>query len=208
MCKYGLHASVKAIDALGYAPGLHCECVELSRRILDGKDKLCAETRHALWVVDATRPVLLWDAWCSARALHRAGVTDERCWAAVRATISVAREWPHVKQATRVYAAAARASAAAAVGLYAARAATASAAAGLYAARGAAAAAAAAAAAIAGLYAARAATDAAATAAATASAADSFRAATAAAAERELQNRVLERMLRWQYRRERGESHP
>ena len=48
MCKNGLHASKKAIDALYYAPGPIVYRVELSGEIKKGEDKLVAQKRTYL----------------------------------------------------------------------------------------------------------------------------------------------------------------
>jgi len=45
LCQRGLHASVKAFDALSYAPGNIVWRVRLGGEILEGDDKLCARER-------------------------------------------------------------------------------------------------------------------------------------------------------------------
>ena len=52
LCKRGLHGSVNILDALNYAPGPMLWRVEISGEILEEKDKLCGETRKALWGFD------------------------------------------------------------------------------------------------------------------------------------------------------------
>jgi hypothetical protein len=58
MCKWGLHASPRAIDALGYAPGPVACYVRLSGEVLEPTaehpDKMCATERTVLAMVDAT----------------------------------------------------------------------------------------------------------------------------------------------------------
>lgn len=54
LCKYGLHASIRALDALGYAPGPIICRVELGGRILTSSDKVCASERTVIAMVDAT----------------------------------------------------------------------------------------------------------------------------------------------------------
>jgi len=54
LCSYGLHASIKPLDALTYAPGSVLTKCELSGKILESGDKLCAEKRKVLWVFDAS----------------------------------------------------------------------------------------------------------------------------------------------------------
>jgi hypothetical protein len=61
MCKQGLHASPRATDALGYAPGPVACYVRLSGEVLEPTaehpDKMCATERTVLAMVDAT-PIL------------------------------------------------------------------------------------------------------------------------------------------------------
>jgi len=84
MCRSGLHASVKAIDALGYAPGPICCRVECSGDIEQQSDKLICRKRRVLWMVYAVRPLKLWACDCAERALIRereAGrEPDPRSW--------------------------------------------------------------------------------------------------------------------------------
>src|SRR5271170_456670 len=49
-CRHGLRASERALDALGYAPGLWVSRVELDGAIVHRADKLCATRRTHLWV--------------------------------------------------------------------------------------------------------------------------------------------------------------
>ena len=65
LCSRGLHASERILDALVYAPGSLCWRVELSGEILRGTDKLCAQHRRALWVVDAEAILWRFARWCS-----------------------------------------------------------------------------------------------------------------------------------------------
>ena len=48
LCKQGLHASVRLIDALSYAPGPYLWLVELSGKVVRGDDKLVATERKYL----------------------------------------------------------------------------------------------------------------------------------------------------------------
>lgn len=54
LCKFGLHASPRLIDALNYAPGSYIWKVELSGEVIHGDDKSVASERKALWGYDAT----------------------------------------------------------------------------------------------------------------------------------------------------------
>lgn len=53
LCNWGLHASVKPLDALNYAPGSILYVVELSGQIVEGNGKVCAEHRTYLTELDA-----------------------------------------------------------------------------------------------------------------------------------------------------------
>ncbi len=52
LCKYGLHGSVRILDALQHAPGLMICRVELGGRMLVDTDKICAETRRVIACID------------------------------------------------------------------------------------------------------------------------------------------------------------
>jgi hypothetical protein len=85
LCESGFHASVRAIDALQYAPGPIICRVQLDGAMLDGGDKFVAKKRTVLWMTDATE-ALHEMACCSAEvALLIAGVDDQRCWNAIEA---------------------------------------------------------------------------------------------------------------------------
>ena len=45
MCEHGLHASKRALDALGYAPGSYLWVVEMAGKIVEGDDKIVATER-------------------------------------------------------------------------------------------------------------------------------------------------------------------
>ena len=89
LCANGMHASVRAIDALQYAPGAIICRVELSGEVLTAPDKLCARHRKVLWMADATNILHEFACWCAEQALTRereAGrEPDARSWAAVEA---------------------------------------------------------------------------------------------------------------------------
>lgn len=66
LCSRGFHASVRAIDALGYAQGNVVERVRLSGVVVKGADKMVATRRACLWVLtreDTER--CLWVAACN-----------------------------------------------------------------------------------------------------------------------------------------------
>lgn len=67
----GLHGSVHALDALRYAPGFVVVRTEHSGQIVLGGDKLCSESRAALWLIDARLVVLSWLCDIGERSLLR-----------------------------------------------------------------------------------------------------------------------------------------
>jgi hypothetical protein len=93
MCKWGLHAGQRIIDALQYAPGPILCRVRLSGQILRDPDKVVAQRREVLWMLDASN--LLHECACqfAERALTRlqeAGdKVDPRSWDAIAAK----RKW-------------------------------------------------------------------------------------------------------------------
>jgi hypothetical protein len=93
LCENGMHASLRALDALQYAPGAIVCRVELSGEIVEGHDKLCARHRKVLAMADATKTLHEFACWCAEQALLRereAGrEPDVRSWAA----IEVKRRW-------------------------------------------------------------------------------------------------------------------
>ncbi len=125
MCSCGLHASVRAIDALSYAPGPIACRVECSGDIEQSHDKLICRRRRVLWMVYAVRPLKLWACDCAERALLRereAGrEPDPRSWRGIevqrsyldgRATIEELREAGRASYAARDDASSAASSAA------------------------------------------------------------------------------------------------
>lgn len=88
LCSYGLHASVKAQDALSFAPGSVICRVRLSGKILEADDKLCASKREVLWMADATRTLHEFACWSAEQTVHLCG-DDPRPKAAIQAK----RDW-------------------------------------------------------------------------------------------------------------------
>ena len=70
MCRWGLHASAKACDALRYAPGPVVGRVLLSGEIAHGDDKLCATHREYLWIADATDALRAHARWCAMQVIE------------------------------------------------------------------------------------------------------------------------------------------
>ena len=69
LCKFGLHASVRAIDALQYAPGPVVARVEMSGEIIHGDDKLVASARKYLHIIDATDLLFEFGCWAAEEAI-------------------------------------------------------------------------------------------------------------------------------------------
>ena len=93
LCDNGLHASLKPLDALGFAPGAMIERVLLEGEILHGDDKLCARQRTCLWIGDATNLLHEYACWAAEYAfaiVEKAGGTiDQRS----RAAVDAKRKW-------------------------------------------------------------------------------------------------------------------
>ena len=89
LCRWGLHASVKPLDALQYAPGPIVCRVEMGGEIIRGADKIVAQTREVLWMADATNALHEFACVVAEEALKAEKVTDERSWAAIAAK----RKW-------------------------------------------------------------------------------------------------------------------
>jgi hypothetical protein len=116
MCESGLHASVRLIDALQYAPGNTICRVELDGEIVEGDDKVVATRRRILWRVDGEELLQEFARWCALQVIHlwdapdvvreylETGREDLRSaawaaasaaakWAAAKAAASAAAKW-------------------------------------------------------------------------------------------------------------------
>lgn len=89
LCKAGLHASRRAIDALQYAPGPIICRVTLAGDVVEDKAKAAARERTVLWMADATNTLHEFACRCAETALRTAKVEDVRCWQA----IETKRKW-------------------------------------------------------------------------------------------------------------------
>ena len=89
MCHYGLHASTRIIDALGYASGSLICRVELGGRIIKGDDKVVASERTIIQMADATNVLHEMACWSAERALKLIKNPDPRSVAAIQAK----RKW-------------------------------------------------------------------------------------------------------------------
>jgi hypothetical protein len=82
-CHSGLHFSVKALDALNYAPGPIVQRVWVPDDSILGDDKGVARERKCLWMYDATNILHEFACQCAEAALMIADVDDERSWNAI-----------------------------------------------------------------------------------------------------------------------------
>ena len=69
LCEHGLHASRRAIDALGYGPGAIVCRVRLGGSVFEDGDKAVATERTVIWMADAT--VILYEFACWAAEAER-----------------------------------------------------------------------------------------------------------------------------------------
>ena len=65
LCGLGLHASVRALDALLHAPGPIATLVWLEGEIQSGYDKVVAQSRTCLEIADATEVLRAFARWCA-----------------------------------------------------------------------------------------------------------------------------------------------
>ena len=65
ICESGLHASVRALDALTYAPGSIIRRVRVYGDLQTQGDKVCGLHREVLWTADATSALRLFAADCA-----------------------------------------------------------------------------------------------------------------------------------------------
>lgn len=89
LCKRGLHASARALDALKYAPGPVVCRVTLGGTIIHGDDKSVAQERTVLAMADATDVLHEFACRCAEQALALVEETDPRSVEA----IATKRRW-------------------------------------------------------------------------------------------------------------------
>jgi hypothetical protein len=71
LCEHGLHASARALDALGYAPGPIVYRVKLHGQILQGDDKACATARtYVAGGIDVSDELRAFARWCGLQVAH------------------------------------------------------------------------------------------------------------------------------------------
>ena len=84
MCKRGMHASRRLIDALQYAQGALICRVEVRGDIAEEDDKLTGCERRVFDWINGTKLLHQFAIRCAARALRIYGVTDKRLWNTLR----------------------------------------------------------------------------------------------------------------------------
>jgi len=99
ICEAGMHASVRAVDAIRYAPGPVICRVRCSGTIISESDKIVAEHREVLWMADASSILRLIACECVRKTPFADGrtvwdlLTDPRS----RAAVEVAERYAHGK---------------------------------------------------------------------------------------------------------------
>jgi hypothetical protein len=89
LCEVGFHASRRAIDALGYAPGALVCRVRLGGIIVEDHNKAAAQERTVLWMADATKTLHEFACDVAEDALKLIDKRDPRSIAA----IETKRKW-------------------------------------------------------------------------------------------------------------------
>ena len=99
-CQSGLHASVRAIDALQYAPGATICRVEVWGDVQQEHDKIAGRYRKVLWMADADKALRLFACDCAERVVHLC-TNDTR----TREALAVARRFAAARAAGAAWAA-------------------------------------------------------------------------------------------------------
>ena len=68
LCESGLHASLRAIDALSYAPGTYVTRVECEE-VVEGSDKIVCRRRRVLAGADLSEVLSAFARWCALSCL-------------------------------------------------------------------------------------------------------------------------------------------
>ena len=70
MCRWGLHASKRSMDALSYAPGPIVCRVELRGDLIHESDKSVGRERRVIWMADATETLRNFARRCALDVIH------------------------------------------------------------------------------------------------------------------------------------------
>lgn len=71
LCKYGMHGSIHALDAVGFAPGSIVCRVEISGDVLYADNKLVGRHRKVLWMADASDVLTKFSKWCVSQVISQ-----------------------------------------------------------------------------------------------------------------------------------------
>jgi hypothetical protein len=95
LCRNGMHASRRAIDALGYASGSLLCRVRMGGEVVEeeGGDKLVARERTVLWMGDATRILHAFACWVAEDTLDALAARGCDVDPRARRAIAVKRLW-------------------------------------------------------------------------------------------------------------------
>jgi hypothetical protein len=93
LCKNGMHASRRAIDALSYASGSVVCRVEMGGEVIHDTDKLVARSRKVLWMADATTTLHEFSAWTAEWILDKLEAKGYKIDPRSRAAITAKRRW-------------------------------------------------------------------------------------------------------------------
>ena len=85
LCRRGLHASRRPIDALRWAGGSLICCVEVWGAVAEDESKLVGQYRKVLWEFDGTNLLHEFACRVAEDALKSAKITDKRSWNAIKA---------------------------------------------------------------------------------------------------------------------------
>jgi len=108
LCVRGLHGSLRALDALTYAPGAVVAWCDFGpgAGVVFGPDKLCSGERTALWIADATTTLHEFAVWVARQALEGERAAGREPHAASWRVLEVKMLWLAGKATTKELAAA------------------------------------------------------------------------------------------------------
>jgi len=108
LCVRGLHGSLRALDALTYAPSAVVSWCDFGpgAGVVFGPDKLCSGQRTALWIADATTTLHEFAVWVARQALEGERAAGREPHAASWRLLEVKMLWLAGKATTEELAAA------------------------------------------------------------------------------------------------------
>lgn len=93
LCSNGMHASLRALDALCYAPGSIVCRVRIGDERLVEHDKVCARARTVLWLADANTVLHEFSCLVAERALAGAAAAGQVLDPRLTAAVAAKRAW-------------------------------------------------------------------------------------------------------------------